>query len=328
MSATAFVLVPAGILLIANGGNGREVLANSVIYLLIGPAFGTYIMRTATIKQAAAFAEMALDNIDELLDYPALTYGDETTNASAITFNEVSSSYGNNLVLDHISFTVNEGETVALVGGSGGGKTTIAKLAARFYDTDAGIITIGETAIDQFSKQALMNKVAFVFQQSKLFKMSIRDNLRLAKPDATDEEIKQALEAASALEIIDNLEHGLDTIYNTNGVHLSGGQAQRIAIARAFLKDADIIILDEATAFSDPENEQVIQDSLKRLYQNKTTLMIAHRLSTVVNVDKILVIEHGQIVESGSHDELLAKQGHYQQLWNEYKQSIEWKIGG
>ena len=223
---------------------------------------------------------------------------------------------------------MNKGETVALVGASGGGKTTIARLAARFYDADEGDIFIGGTSIKEYKKEALSQKVAFVFQMSKLFKMSLRENLLLGDPNASDEEIEQALVRAGAKEIVDNLEKGLDTVYGTKGTYFSGGEIQRLSIARAFLKNADFVILDEATAFADPENEHIIQTSFKELSKDKTTLMIAHRLSTVINADRILVMENGKIVESGTHNELLTLGGVYKKLWSEYQKAANWRIGG
>ncbi len=327
-TSTAFFLVPVALLLIKFNGNLANVVANSVIYFLIGPIFAVFIMRTATIKQFSYFAELALDKIENILEYDDFIYGDKTSSEVGIEFKNVSFSYGEENVLDNISFKVERGEQVALVGMSGSGKTTIARLAARFYDIKSGEILIGGINIKDFEKEALMKKIAFVFQNSKLFKMSLRDNLLIAKPDATDEEIDNALINSGCKEIIKGLKNGLDTVYGTRGTYFSGGEAQRLSIARAFLKDADIIILDEATAFADPENEHLIQESFKKLSKNKTTLMIAHRLSTVVDVDKILVIEKGRIVEEGKHSDLINMNGHYKKLWDEYQKSVNWKIGG
>ena len=301
-TSTAFFLVPVALLLIKFNGNLANVVANSVIYFLIGPIFAVFIMRTATIKQFSYFAELALDKIENILEYDDFIYGDKTSSEVGIEFKNVSFSYGEENVLDNISFKVERGEQVALVGMSGSGKTTIARLAARFYDIKSGEILIGGINIKDFEKEALMKKIAFVFQNSKLFKMSLRENK--------------------------GLKNGLDTVYGTRGTYFSGGEAQRLSIARAFLKDADIIILDEATAFADPENEHLIQESFKKLSKNKTTLMIAHRLSTVVDVDKILVIEKGRIVEEGKHSDLINMNGHYKKLWDEYQKSVNWKIGG
>ena len=327
-TSTAFFLVPVTLLLIKFNGNLANVVANSVIYFLIGPIFAVFIMRTATIKQFSYFAELALDKIENILEYDDFIYGDKTSSEVGIEFKNVSFSYGEENVLDNISFKVERGEQVALVGMSGSGKTTIARLAARFYDIKSGEILIGGINIKDFEKEALMKKIAFVFQNSKLFKMSLRENLLIAKPDATDEEIDNALINSGCKEIIKGLKNGLDTVYGTRGTYFSGGEAQRLSIARAFLKDADIIILDEATAFADPENEHLIQESFKKLSKNKTTLMIAHRLSTVVDADKILVIDKGRIVEEGKHSDLINMNGHYKKLWDEYQKSVNWKIGG
>ena len=327
-TSTAFFLVPVALLLIKCNGNLSNVVADSVIYFLIGPTFAVFIMRSATITQFSYFAELALNKIENILEFDDFMYGDKTSSDVGIEFKNVSFSYGGENVLDSISFKVNKGERVALVGSSGSGKTTVARLAARFYDTKSGEIFIGGINIKDFEKESLMKKIAFVFQNSKLFKMSLRENLLIGKPDATDEEIESALINSGSKEIIERLENGLDTVYGTKGTYFSGGEAQRLSIARAFLKDADIIILDEATAFADPENEHLIQESFKKLSKNKTTLMIAHRLSTVIDADKILVIDNGKIIEEGKHADLIDMNGHYKKLWEEYQKSVNWKIGG
>ena len=327
-TSTAFFLVPVALLLIKCNGNFSNLVADSVIYFLIGPTFAVFIMRSATITQFSYFAELALNKIENILEFDDFMYGDKTSSDVGIEFKNVSFSYGGENVLDSISFKVNKGERVALVGSSGSGKTTVARLAARFYDITSGEIFIGGINIKDFEKEALMKKIAFVFQNSKLFKMSLRENLLIGKPDATDEEIESALINSGSKEIIERLENGLDTVYGTKGTYFSGGEAQRLSIARAFLKDADIIILDEATAFADPENEHLIQESFKKLSKNKTTLMIAHRLSTVIDADKILVIDKGKIIEEGTHADLIDMNGHYKKLWEEYQKSVNWKIGG
>ena len=327
-TSTAFFLVPVALLLIKCNGNLSNVVADSVIYFLIGPTFAVFIMRSATITQFSYFAELALNKIENILEFDDFMYGDKTSSDVGIEFKNVSFSYGGENVLDSISFKVNKGERVALVGSSGSGKTTVARLAARFYDTKSGEIFIGGINIKDFEKESLMRKIAFVFQNSKLFKMSLRENLLIGKPDATDEEIDNAVINSGSKEIIERLENGLDTVYGTKGTYFSGGEAQRLSIARAFLKDADIIILDEATAFADPENEHLIQESFKKLSKNKTTLMIAHRLSTVIDADKILVIDNGKIIEEGTHADLIDMNGHYKKLWEEYQKSVNWKIGG
>lgn len=326
--ATAFFLIPVALLLILKGNDPKVIISDFIIYLLIGPIFGVLIMKSAVVQSYLFYAEQALNKIENALEYPDQIFGYENNSKGGIEFKNVSFSYENEKILDNISFKINEGETVALVGKSGGGKSTIAKLAARFYDVDSGEVSIGGVNIKDFDKNHLMNKISFVFQNSKLFKKSLRENIVLGKKDATDDEIMQAIIKASAKEIIDKFDKGLDTIYGTKGTYLSGGEMQRIIIARAFLKDAKYVILDEATAFADPENESIIQKSFKLLSKNKTTLLIAHRLSTVVDVDRILVIDDGKIVEEGSHKELLEKGNIYKKLWDEYQRSINWKIGG
>lgn len=325
-SSTAFFLVPVAILIFTTGGDMRQVLGNSVIYLLIGPVFGIFVMRSASMRNFIYFAELALDKIDDALEYDNLPYGNETAVKEDLEFRNVSFSYGEEKVLDNISFQVRKGETVALVGASGGGKTTVARLAARFYDADEGEIILGGNNIKEYEKPALMKKIAFVFQSPKLFKMSLRENLLLGNPEASGEEIEKALVRAGAKEIVDNLEKGLDTVYGTRGTYFSGGEAQRLALARAFLKNAGLVILDEATAFADPENEQIMQASFKELSKNKTTLMIAHRLSSVIHADRILVMDHGKIVESGTHQELVTRGGAYKKLWDEYRKAAKWTL--
>ncbi|KYM44701.1 ABC transporter ATP-binding protein [Fusobacterium necrophorum] len=327
-ASTAFFLVPVAILLIGRGEEIRTVLGNSIIYLLLGPTFGMFIMRSTTITQFSFFATTALDNIDNILDYEELSYGEKQDFSEGLEFKNVSFSYGDEKILDQVSFRVNQGESVALVGSSGGGKSTIARLAARFYDADSGEVLLGKTNIQEYEKTALMKKIAFVFQGSKLFKISLKENLLLGKSDASDKEIEDALVSSASKEIVDTLEKGLETVYGTKGTYFSGGEVQRLAIARAFLKDAKLLILDEATAFADPENEYMIQESFKKLAKNRTTLMIAHRLSTVVNADRILVIDKGKLVEEGTHDELLQKGEVYKKLWEEYQRAVNWKIGG
>lgn len=327
-ASTAFFLVPVAILLIGRGEEIRTVLGNSIIYLLLGPTFGMFIMRSTTITQFSFFATTALDNIDNILDYEELSYGEKQDFSEGLEFKNVSFSYGDEKILDQVSFRVNQGESVALVGPSGGGKSTIARLAARFYDADSGEVLLGKTNIQEYEKTALMKKIAFVFQGSKLFKISLKENLLLGKSDASDKEIEDALVSSASKEIVDTLEKGLETVYGTKGTYFSGGEVQRLAIARAFLKDAKLLILDEATAFADPENEYMIQESFKKLAKNRTTLMIAHRLSTVVNADRILVIDKGKLVEEGTHGELLQKGEVYKKLWEEYQRAVNWKIGG
>jgi len=226
-----------------------------------------------------------------------------------------------------MSMIIKTGQHVAFVGPSGGGKTTIASLIARFWDVTEGSISIGGVNVKDISTKELMKHVSYVFQDSKLLKMSILDNVRLGKKDATEAEVMQALRDAQCMDIIEKFPDGIHTIIGTEGVYVSGGEAQRLSIARAFLKNAPILILDEATAFADPDNEQKVQQAFAKLSKDKTVIMIAHRLSTVVDVDCIYVLNDGQIQESGTHKELLAVGGIYSHMWNEYNKTIKWKVG-
>ena len=247
-----------------------------------------------------------------------------------IAFRDVSFSYEADSqvkALSHVSFFADQGKVTAIVGPSGGGKSTIASLISRFYDVTDGSIQIGGVDIRDIPLDALMDKVSFVFQDTFLFKQSILDNIRMGNPDATEEQVIAAAKAARCHEFIEQLPNGYQTVIGSTGVHLSGGERQRIAIARAIVKDAPIIVLDEATAFSDPENEYLIQKAFEKLIQNKTVVMIAHRLSTIRNADQILIMEKGCLIESGTHDELLKKDGKYAQMWSSYTESINWKIG-
>ncbi len=245
-----------------------------------------------------------------------------------ITFENVSFRYDGaerNAVND-VSFTIPEGQIFALVGHSGGGKTTIARLIPRFWDVDKGNVCIGGVNVRDIDKKELMSKMAFVFQNVRLFKTTILENIKYGTPYASMEEIQRAIDLSCSREIIERLPQGLDTVIGAEGTYLSGGEQQRIILARAFLKNAPIVVLDEATAFADPENEHLIRQALLQLIKGKTVLMIAHRLTTIRDVDRILVIDAGRIAEEGTHDELIARNGLYEKMWNEYRKSIEWKI--
>ena len=233
---------------------------------------------------------------------------------------------GSKDVIKGISLRVEPGQTVAFVGPSGGGKSTLASLISRFFDPQSGSIRIGGTDIRQIEKEELMNTVSFVFQNSRLIKASIADNVRLGKPEATDEEVMEALKAAQCMDIIEKFPHGADTIIGTKGTYLSGGEQQRIAIARAVLKNTPVIILDEATAFADPDNEAQVQAAFSQLARGKTVIMIAHRLSTVAGADKIYVISDGKIAESGGREQLCEKNGLFAKMWKDYQTSIQWKV--
>ena len=250
-----------------------------------------------------------------------------TPKDNGITLEHVSYSYdGEKNALNDVSLRVAPGQVIALVGASGGGKTTLANIVTRFFDPQKGRILIGNIGIRNIPKETLMNKVSFVFQNSRLIKASILENVRMAKPNATREEIAHALEVAQCLDIIEKLPNGIDTVVGTNGVYLSGGEQQRIAIARAILKNAPILILDEATAFADPDNEVRVQKALSALSKGKTVIMIAHRLSSITGVDCIYVMQDGEIVESGTHNELIERNGIFARMWKNYSEAAEWKI--
>ena len=245
-----------------------------------------------------------------------------------VAFRDVSFTYAGAArpALSHLTFTAEPGQTVALVGPSGGGKTTAASLIPRFWDAAEGVVEVGGVDVRQIDPHVLMDRVAFVFQNSRLFKQSLLENIRAGRPQATRQQVLAAAEAAQCGDILAKLPQGLDTVVGIEGVYLSGGEAQRIALARAILKDAPIVVLDEATAFADPENEALIQKALARLTAGKTVIMIAHRLSTVVGADRIIVLDEGRAVEQGAHAELLAKGGLYAKMWADYNQSVQWKI--
>ena len=245
-----------------------------------------------------------------------------------VAFRDVSFTYdGASLpALDHVSFEVEPGQTVALVGPSGGGKTTAASLIPRFWDVTSGEVEVGGVDVREIDPHVLMDNVAFVFQNNRLFKTSILENVRAARPDASREDVAKALHAAQCDDIIAGLPDGMDTLIGSEGTYLSGGQQQRVALARAVLKDAPIIVLDEATAFADPENEALIQKALRKLTVGKTVIMIAHRLSTVVRADNIIVLDDGRVAESGTHEALCAAGGLYAKMWEDYRSAVEWKI--
>ena len=276
-------------------------------------------------------AGQAVQRMEQILQEKPLDEPDnpQTPKDSSIEFRNVTFTYSGSkqAALKNISFSVYPGQTVALVGASGGGKTTAASLVPRFFDVDSGAVMVGGIDVRQIHSEELMKQIAFVFQDTHLFKDSVRENIRVAKPDASEEEIRAALHAAQCDDILEKLPRGLDTVIGEKGVYLSGGEQQRISLARAILKDAPIIILDEATAFADSENEAAIQKAFEKLIQNKTVLMIAHRLSTVKTADQIIVLQDGEIKESGTHEKLLFEKGIYSKMWKDYQSSIAWKLG-
>jgi len=330
MQSTVFFLVPVAILLIGRGENIYLVVADFIFYILISPIFTVLLMKSMHFQQNIMIAEQAIDRLDSLLDYKNMTYNNDGENIKKydLEFKNVVFSYENSgkPALDDISFKLNEGETIALVGASGGGKTTIARLAARFWDADGGEILVGGINVKNIKKEKLMESISLVFQNTKLFKGSLRENIIFGKENVSDEEVDEVVNFSKSRDIIEKLPNGLDTIIGSDGTYLSGGEQQRIAIARAILKNSPIVLLDEATAFADPENEHLIQKSLRELSKGKTTLMIAHRLTSVQNVDRILVIDNGKIAEEGTHDYLIKLNGIYKKMWDEYQSSISWKI--
>ena len=270
--------------------------------------------------------------IAQVMDAPTLSVpaAPKTPKDGRVEFRDVSFTYegAQTPALSHVSFTVEPGQTVALVGPSGGGKTTAASLIPRFWDVSSGAVLVGGVDVRDMDPHVLMDRIAFVFQNSRLFKASILENVRAARPDASREQVREALMAAQCGDILEKLPEGMDTVIGTEGTYLSGGEQQRIALARAILKDAPIVVLDEATAFADPENEALIQKAFSRLMRGRTVLMIAHRLSTVVGADKILVLEQGKIAEQGTHSELAEAGGLYAKMWADYNQAVRWKIAG
>ena len=331
INSFVFLLVPIALLIINHTGDVTQTVLNLILYVLLTPVFSQSIMRSMYLNQALGQAREAVDRIEHLTDYPSLPVLAEPKpiRGHGIRFENISFSYPGkrNKAIDAVSFKISEGKTTALVGASGSGKTTLARLVPRFWDVDQGSVLIGETNVKHLDPSELMGHISFVFQNTHLFKTSLWENLRFGNPTATQKDIERAVDQAQCREIIDRLPYGLYTKIGVDGTYLSGGEQQRIVLARAILKNAPIVILDEATAFTDPENEHLIQQAFKKLTKGKTVLMIAHRLTSVTSVDNIVVMDAGKIAEQGSHEELLRKQGLYARMWNEYQQSVNWKIG-
>ena len=330
INAFAFVLVPTAIILIGHGGDTTTIVANVILYVVIAPLIASNVMKAMYLSQDLFMANEAVERLEQLTHIAPLSQHDDPKRAEAydIRFNNVSFRYegAEKDAVSHINLTIPEGKTVALVGASGSGKTTIARLIPRFWDVRHGSVTIGGVDVRDMRKEELMRNVSFVFQNTRLFKTSLIENLRYGNPDATTEQLNRAIDLSQSREIIDRLPQGLDTVIGAEGTYLSGGEQQRIVLARAILKDAPIVVLDEATAFADPENEQLIRKALAHLTQGKTVLMIAHRLTTVQDADSIVVVNDGEIVEQGTHEELLSEKKYYYRMWNEYQQSASWKL--
>ena len=324
-----FAFLIAGALLFTQDQVTTEFLLNLVFYIIITPIISVTLTRIMFQSENAMIVDDALQRIDSVLNLEPLK---ETAHPmhpkdGSVELEQVHFSYnGEKDVLNGISISIPAGQTVAFVGPSGGGKTTLANLISRFFDPQSGTVRVGGVDVRDIPKEELMNTVSFVFQNSRLIKASIFENVRLGKPKATREEVMAALKNAQCDDILEKLPDGMDTVIGTKGVYLSGGEQQRIAIARVMLKNTPIIILDEATAFADPDNETRVQAAFSKLSQGKTVIMIAHRLSTVAGADRIYVVKDGQIAESGSSRELMERGGLFARMWKNYQTSIQWKV--
>lgn len=325
------LLIPAGILL-AGSVVDVKFFANFMFYIIFTPICAVMMMKIMTVSQDWMLASCALDSIEAILnEYPLVDpINPQKPKNHSIEFEGVYFDYenvdGDEHILNDVNLKINENETVALVGPSGGGKTTIASLIPRFWDVNKGSIKVGDVDVRDISTKELMKNISFVFQNTTLFKDSIYNNVAIGRKGASREDVKKALSLTQCDDIIDELPDGIDTVIGSEGTYLSGGQQQRIALARAVLKDAPIIILDEATALADPENEYLIQKAISEITKDKTVIMIAHRLSSVKSVDKIYVVENGRIVEEGNHHTLVDSEGIYSRMWVEFNQSIQWKV--
>ena len=330
-SAFAFLIALA---LILAGGEAvtQNVLLNFIFYVIFTPVITTAMTKVMYMSENGMVVADALQRVHSILDLKPLpeAQGDQTPEDNSVEFDNVSFRYSNAQTdaLKGVNFRVGAGETVAFVGPSGGGKTTVAGLISRFWDVREGAIKIGGVNVKDIRHEELMNTISYVFQDSKLLKMSILENVRLGNPRASELEVLNALHKAQCDDIIAKLPDGINTVIGSKGVYLSGGEQQRIAIARVMLKNAPIIILDEATAFADPENEALVQKAFAELSKDKTVIMIAHRLTTVKNADKIFVLKDGQIEDTGTHDELVKNGSLYAKMWKDYQTSISWKVGG
>lgn len=324
-----FVFLIAGALLFTQDQVTTEFLLNLVFYIIITPIISVTLTRIMFQSENAMIVDDALQRIDSVLNLEPLkeTAHPKHSKDGSVELEQVHFSYdGEKEVLKDISLSIPAGQTVAFVGPSGGGKTTLANLISRFFDPQSGTVRVGGVDVRDIPKEELMNTVSFVFQNSRLIKASVFENVRLGKPEATREEVMAALKNAQCDDILEKLPDGMDTVIGTKGVYLSGGEQQRIAIARVMLKNTPIIILDEATAFADPDNETRVQAAFSKLSQGKTVIMIAHRLSTVAGADQIYVVKDGQIAESGSSRELMERGGLFARMWKNYQTSVQWKV--
>ncbi len=326
MIPVAVFIAPAAL----KNGSFAVFVTNFAFYAVFSAIVSTALAKIMFAASGMMLASTALGRIAQVMNAPTLeiTNNPKEPQDNSIEFKNVSFTYeGADIpAIDHVSFRVEPGQTVALVGPSGGGKTTAASLIPRFWDVTDGTVCVGGVDVRETDPHVLMDRIAFVFQNNRLFKASIFENVRAARPSATREEVQKALSAAQCDDILDKLPNGMDTIIGTEGTYLSGGEQQRVALARAILKNAPIVVLDEATAFADPENEALIQKAFKALTKDRTVIMIAHRLSTVVGADKIIVLDNGRVAEEGNHDELKQKNGMYSRMWADYNQAVKWRI--
>ena len=323
----AFLIV--GGLLFTRNGVTSEFLLNLLFYIIITPVISLTLTRIMYMSENELVVADALARVDSVLDAEPVPENDHPRHPkdASVSLKDVHFSYdGKTDVIKGVSLEIQPGQTVAFVGPSGGGKSTLANLVCRFFDVQSGSVRVGGADVRAIPKEELMDTISFVFQNSRLLKGSILDNVRLGRPQATEAEVLAALKAAQCMDIVEKFPAGIHTVIGTRGVYLSGGEQQRIAIARAMLKNAPILILDEATAFADPDNEAKVQAAFAQLAKGKTVLMIAHRLSTVANADCIYVVQDGQIVESGTKDELCAQNGLFARMWQEYQASVQWKV--
>lgn len=324
-----FAFLIAGGLLLTRNGVTPEFLLNLLFYIIITPVISLTLTKIMYMSESKMIVADALQRIDSVLDAETVPESQcpRHPEDGSVTLTDVHFSYdGKTDVIKGVSLQVQPGQTVALVGPSGGGKSTLASLIVRFFDVGSGSIRIGGADVRDIPKEELMDTVSFVFQNSRLLKGSILDNVKLGRPDATEEEVLAALRTAQCMDIIEKFPEGVHTVIGTKGVYLSGGEQQRIAIARAVLKNAPILILDEATAFADPDNEAKVQAAFAELAKGKTVIMIAHRLSTVADADCIYVVRDGQIEEAGTRDELCARDGLFAKMWQDYQSSVQWKV--
>lgn len=321
-------LIAAG-LIFTRTGVTEEFLLNLLFYIIITPVISITLTKIMFQSENALIVDDALHRIDSVLDMQPLSHTKVSKHPSSnsVELQDVTYSYdGTKNALEHITLKIEAGQTVAFVGPSGGGKTTLANIVSRFFDPQSGRVLIGGVDIKDIDKNELMNTVSFVFQNSRLIKASILDNVKMSRPSATREEVMKALQTAQCMDIIEKLPNGVDTVIGTKGIYLSGGEQQRIAIARTLLKDSPIILLDEATAFADPDNESRVQAAFSALAKGRTVIMIAHRLSTIIDADRIYVVKDGHIVQNGSGQELTGTDGLFRQMWNDYQTSVQWKV--